>query len=166
MESTCQYRGHRFNSLSRKTPHAMGQLNPCCTATAARTPEPTLSIQRSHHTEKPKHCGSKDPVQPKISQKENSQKKATLNLGGILNDMRHIYHERRNQGNIWPGEESSLLNHPHDAATAASWLKDRCLISSPTTNAISPPSMDTLKVLGEKNKPAKSILSRKAVFQK
>jgi len=47
--------------------------------------------------------------------------------------MRHIYHERRNQGNIWPGEESSLLNHPHDAVTAASWLKDRCLIGSPDT---------------------------------
>jgi len=47
--------------------------------------------------------------------------------------MRHIYHERRNQGNIWPGEESSLLNHLHDAATAASQLKDRCLIGSPAT---------------------------------
>ena len=152
--------------LVREDPACHGATKPCATATEASTLEPTLSIQRSHHTEKPKHCGSKDPVQPKISQKENSQKKATLNLGGILNDMRHIYHERRNQGNIWPEEESSLLNHPHDAATAASWLKDRWLISSPTTNTISPPSMDTLKVLGEKNKPAKSILSRKAVFQK
>ena len=74
--------------------------------------------------------------------------------------------KEKKQGNIWPGEESSLLNYPHDAVTAASWLKDRCLISSPTTNTISPPSMDTLKVLGEKNQPAKSILSRKAVLQK
>ena len=61
------------------------------------------------------------------------RKKATLNLGGILNDMRHIYHERRNQGNIWPGEENSLLNHMHDVATATSRLKDQCLIGSSAT---------------------------------
>ena len=43
--------------------------------------------------------------------------------------------KEKKQGNIWPGEESSLLNYPHDAATAASWLKDQYLIGSPTTNS-------------------------------
>ena len=121
--------------LVRGDPACHGATKPCSTATEASTPEPSLSIKRSHHTEKPTHCGGKDPGQPKINEKENSQKKATLNLGGILNDMRHIYHERRNQGDIWPGEESSLLNHPHDAATAAPQLKDQCLIGSPATNS-------------------------------
>ena len=111
--------------LVREDSACHGATKPCSTATETSTLEPTLSIQRSHHTEKTKHCCGKDPAQPKINEKENSQKKkATLNLGSILKDMRHIYHERRNQGNIWPGEESSLLNHPYDAATAASQLKD------------------------------------------
>ena len=122
--------------LVREDPACHGATKPCSTATEASILEPTISIQRSHHTEKPKHCGSKDPVQPKISQKENSQKKATLNLGGILNDVRHIYHEGRNQGNIWPELGGSLiLNHPHDGVTRASWMKSRCLISSPATNS-------------------------------
>ena len=124
-------KGEGVPFLVREDPACHGATKPCYTATGASTLEPTLSIKRRHHTEKPKHCG-KDPAQPKINEKKNSQKKATFNLGGILNDMRHIYHERRNQGNIWPGEESSLLNHPHDA-TAASRLKDRCLIGSPAT---------------------------------
>ena len=128
--------GHRFDPWSRKIPRATGQLNPRCTTTAASTPEPTLSIQSSQHTEKPGHCGGRDPAQPEIKEKENSQKKATLNLGGILNDVRHIYHEGRNQGNIWPELGGSLiLNHPHDGVTRASWMKSRCLISSPATNS-------------------------------
>ena len=107
-------KGEGVSFLVREDPACHGATKPCYTATEASTLELTLSNKRSHHTEKPKHCSSKDPEQPKINEKENSQKKATLNLGGILNDMRHIYHERRNQGDIWPGEESSLLNHPHD----------------------------------------------------
>ena len=83
-----------------------GATKPCSTATDTSTLEPMLSIKRSHHTEKPKHCSGKDSAQPKINEKENSQKKATLNLGGILKDMRHIYHERINQGNIWPGRRA------------------------------------------------------------
>ena len=151
--------------LVRGDPACGGATKPCSTATEASTPEPSLSIKRSHHTEKPTHCGGKDPGQPKINEKENSQKKATLNLGGILNDMRHIYHERRNQGNIWPGEESSLLNHPHDAATAASRLKDRRLMGSPSTNSNLASSMDTLKVLGEKSLPAKGLFPEKLSFR-
>ena len=93
--------------LVREDPACHGATKPCSTANDTSTLEPTLSIKRSHHTEKPKHCSGKDPAQPKINEKENSQKKkATLNLGGILNDMRHIYHERRNQGNIWPGRRA------------------------------------------------------------
>ena len=92
--------------LVREDPTCHGATKPCYTATEASTLEPTLSIKRSHHTEKPKHCGGKHPAQPKINEKENSQKKATLNLGGILNDMRHIYHERRNQGNIGQGRRA------------------------------------------------------------
>ena len=79
-------RGHWFDPWSRKIPHAMGQLNPCCTTTEASTLEPMLSIKRSHHTEEPKHCSCKDPAQPKRKKK----KKVTLNLGDFLNDMRHI----------------------------------------------------------------------------
>ena len=151
--------------LVRGDPTCHGATKPCSTATEASTREPSLSIKRNHHTEKPKHCGGKDPGQPKINEKENSQKKATHNLGGILNDMRHIYHERRNQGNIWPGEESSLLNHPHDAATAASWLKDRRLMGSPATISNLASSMDTLKVLGEKSLPAKGLFPEKLSFR-
>ena len=83
-----------------------GATKPCSTATEASTLEPMLSIKRSHHPEKPKYCSGKNSGQPKINKEENSQKKATLNLGGILSDMRHIYHERRNQGNIWPGRRA------------------------------------------------------------
>ena len=100
------------------------------------------------------------------NEKENSQEKATLNLGGILNDMRHIYHERRNQGDIWPGEESSLLNHPHDAATAAPQLKDQCLIGSPATNSNLASLHGHTQSARRENLPAKSTLSKKVVFQK
>ena len=30
---------------------------------------------------------------------------------------------------------SLLVNHPHDGVTSASWMKGRCLISSPATNS-------------------------------
>ena len=89
-------RGQWFSPWSRKIPHVTGQLNPCCTTTEASTLEPMLGINRSHHNEKLKHCSSKEPEQPK-----RKKKKVTLNLGHFLNDMRHIYHERKNQGNIW-----------------------------------------------------------------
>ena len=36
-ESACQYRRHRFDPWSGKTPHAAGQLSPC-----AATVEPVL----------------------------------------------------------------------------------------------------------------------------
>ena len=93
--------GHRFDPWSRKIPRATGQLNPRCTTTAVSTPEPTLSIQSSQHTEKPGHCGGRDPAQPE--RKKNLKKKVMLNVGDFLNDMRHIHHERKNQGNIWGG---------------------------------------------------------------
>ena len=93
-------RGHWFDPWSGKIPHATGQLNPCYTTPEASTLEPTLSNKRSHHTEKPKHCSCKEPAQPKRKKKKNSKKKVTLNLGNFLKDMWHIYHERKNQGNI------------------------------------------------------------------
>ena len=159
-------KGEGVPFLVREDPTFHGATKPCYTDTEASTLEPTLSIQRSHHTEKPKHCGGKDPTQPKINEKENSQKKATLNLGGILNDMRHIYHERRNQGNIWPGEESSLLNQLHDVATAASRLKDQCLIGSPATISNLASLHGHTQSARREKLPAKSTLSRKVVVQK
>ena len=159
-------KGEGVPFLVREDPACHGATKLCYIATEASTLEPTLGIKRSHHTEKPKHCSSKDPVQPKISEKENSQKKATLNLGGILNGMRHVYHERRNQGNIWPGEDSSLLIHPHNAVTAASWLKDRCLISSQATISNLASLHGHTQSARRENLPAKSTLSKKVVFQK
>ena len=75
----------------------------------------------------------------KKGEKKKLKKKGTLNLGDFLNDMWHIYHEIKNQGNIWwwgrGGQWSSLLlNHPHDGVISALWMKDQYLISSPTTN--------------------------------
>ena len=124
-------RGQWFDPWSRKTPHAPGL--------EASTLEPMLGIKESHHSEKPKHCSCKEPAQPKRGKKKNSKKKVTLNLGDFLNDMWHIYHEIKNQGNIWwwgrGGQWSSLLlNHPHDGVISALWMKDQYLISSPTTN--------------------------------
>ena len=59
-------------------------------------------------------------------------------MGNFLNDMWHIYHEKKNQGNIWwwgRGRLGSLLlSHPHDGVISALWLKDQYLISSPATN--------------------------------
>ena len=159
-------KGEGVSFLVREDPACHGATKPCYTATEASTLEPTLSNKISHHTEKPKHCSSKDPEQPKINEKENSQKKATLNLGGILNDMRHIYHERRNQGNIWPGEESSLLNQLHDVATAASRLKDQCLIGSPATISNLASLHGHTQSARREKLPAKSTLSRKVVVQK
>ena len=49
-ESTCQCKGHGFNSWSRKIPHDMQQLSPCATIT-----EPVLHNKRSHHNKKPAH---------------------------------------------------------------------------------------------------------------
>ena len=152
--------------LVRGDPACHGATKPCSTATEASTREPTLSIKRSHHTEKPKHCGGKDPGQPKINEKENSQKKATLNLGGILSDTRHTYHERRNQGNIWPGEESSLLNHPHDGGDSS------LMAERPTPHGLSLHHQQSGLLHGHtqsarREKPAsQGTLSRKAVFQK
>jgi len=71
-------KGEGVPFLVREDPTCHGATKLCYTATEASTLEPTLSIKRSHHTEKPKHCGGKDPAEPKINEKENWQKKATL----------------------------------------------------------------------------------------
>ena len=42
--------------LVREDPACHGATKPCSTATEANTLEHMLSIQRSHHTEKPAHC--------------------------------------------------------------------------------------------------------------
>ena len=99
---------------------------------------------RAHaqHQEKPPHWGAQAlQLQRSSTAKKEKKKKVTLNLGDFLNDMRHIHHERKNQGNIWWGgggggrwQGSLLLNHPHDGVISASWLKDQYLISSPATN--------------------------------
>ena len=81
-------RGHRFDPWSRKIPHAMGQLNPCCTTTEASTLECMLIIKRSQHNGKPKLCSSKEPAQSK--RRKTSKKKVTLNLDAFLNHVAHI----------------------------------------------------------------------------
>ena len=126
-------KGARVRFLVRRDPTCHGATKPCSTATEASTLEPTPSIKRSDHTEKPKHCSGKDPAQPEI--KREFTEKVTLHSGGISNDMRHICHERRTQGNTGPGEESLLLNHTHNSVTAAARLKDRRLTGSPATNS-------------------------------
>ena len=64
-------KGEGVPFLVREDPTCHGATKLCYTATEASTLEPTLSIKRSHHTEKPKHCGGKDPAEPKINEKEN-----------------------------------------------------------------------------------------------
>ena len=56
----CQRRRHRFDPLSEKIPHAMGQLSPCGTTTEPlsckywrlRAPAPVLHNKESRHSEK------------------------------------------------------------------------------------------------------------------
>ena len=120
---------------------------------------------RAHaqHQEKPPHWEAQALQQQRTSTaknklKRNSKKKVTVNLDDILNDIRHIYHGRRNQGNIWPGEGSLLLNMMgwhHGWKTGAS-----SVFLPPKT--LWPPSMD-IKV--GSTLPTKGTLSRK-VFQK
>ena len=71
-------KGESVPFLVREDPACHGATKPCSTATEASTLEPTLSIKRSHRTEKPKHCGGKHPAQPKINEKKNSQKKSHI----------------------------------------------------------------------------------------
>ena len=71
-------KGEGVSFLVREDPACHGATKPCYTATEASTLEPTLSIQRSHHTETPKHCCGKDPAQPKINEKEFTEKKPLL----------------------------------------------------------------------------------------
>ena len=86
-ESTCQCRRHRFDSWSRRTPHAVKQLSPCATTTEpglesqeATTTEPRCldracalqpekPPQRETHSLQPEKglCSNKDPMQPKIN---------------------------------------------------------------------------------------------------
>ena len=86
-ESTCQCRRHRFDSWSRRTPHAVKQLSPCATTTEpglesqeATTTEPMCldrvcalqpekPPQRETHSLQPEKglCSNKDPMQPKIN---------------------------------------------------------------------------------------------------
>ena len=54
-ESACQCRGHGFEPLSRKIPHAAEQLSLCATATEPAHLEPVLCNKRSHCNEKPMH---------------------------------------------------------------------------------------------------------------
>ena len=61
-ESTCQCRGHRFDSWSRKIPHAMGQLNPCATTTEPVCLPPVLHDKRSRRNEKPVHCSEEQSL--------------------------------------------------------------------------------------------------------
>ena len=55
-----------------------GATKPCSTANDTSTLEPTLSIKRRHHTEKPKHCGGKYPEQPQKMKKRIHRKKPHL----------------------------------------------------------------------------------------
>ena len=71
-------KGEGIPFLVREDATCHGKTKPCYTATEASTLEPTLSIKRSHHTEKPKHCSSKDPAQPKINEKRIHRKKPHL----------------------------------------------------------------------------------------
>ena len=50
-----QHRGHRFDSWSRKTPHATGLLSPWATSTEPECLQPVFPNQRLHHSEKPAH---------------------------------------------------------------------------------------------------------------
>ena len=70
-------KGEGVPFLVREDPTFHGATKPCYTDTEASTLEPTLSIKRSHHTEKPTHCGGKDPGQPKINEKEFTEKSHT-----------------------------------------------------------------------------------------
>ena len=96
---------------------------------------------RAHaqHQEKPPQWEAQALQQQRNSAAKNKLKREfkekSNTLDDMLNDMRYIYQERRNQGNIWPESGSLLLNHPHDGVTWASWLKNRCLIGSPATNS-------------------------------
>ena len=67
---SCQYRGHRFDSRSRKIPHATGQLSPCAGTTepvsqarepqlpSPRTPEHVLRT-RSLHVQTSSACSER-----------------------------------------------------------------------------------------------------------
>ena len=128
-------RGHQFDPWSRKIPHAMGQLNPCCTTTEASTLECMLSIKRSQHNGKPKLCSSKESAQSK--KRKTSKKKVRLNLDAFLNHVAHIPWKEKSRKYFGGGAGrwgSLLLNHPHDLVISALWLKNQYFISSPATN--------------------------------
>ena len=52
-ESTCQWRGHRFDPWSRKTPHATEQLSLIATPAEPVRLKPMPCNKRSHHDEEP-----------------------------------------------------------------------------------------------------------------
>ena len=52
----CPCRGNRFEPLSRKIPHATGQLSLCSTTTEPMHSRAHALQQKKHHNEKPMRC--------------------------------------------------------------------------------------------------------------
>ena len=61
---------------------------------------------------------------------------------------------------------SLLANHPHDGVTSASWMKGRCLISSPATNSNLASMHGRTQSARRRKLPTKRTRSREAVFKK
>ena len=133
------------------------------TATEASSLEPTLGIKRSLHSEKPKHRSCREPAQP---EKRTSKKKVTLDLDEfkMTCGTSTVKEEIKLSGAGAGG--SLLVNHPHDGGTSASWMKGRCLISSPATNSNLASVHGHTQSARRRKLPTKRARSRKVVFQK
>ena len=127
---------------------------------------------RAHaqHQEKPPHWGAQAlQLQRSSTAKKEKKKKVTLNLGDFLNDMRHIHHERKNQGNIWGGGAARQFTFKPPTL----WGDFSIMAERPVPHQF-PHHQQQFgfhpwtysKWYEKKNLPTKNTLSRKVMFQK